>query len=125
MNFGRCAYKNEALVQCNQNLSCFDSLWHCLIVCEGLVIRAYDSDQLRYVLEVTPRCILALGGTVQEFDLLRHFETDGAWWTHLNIGGWQDWSAIAVSGLHRAFVRREGEGLGTEWTLSLRRRDAP
>ena len=25
----------------------------------------------------------------------------------LNIGGWQDWLAIAVSGVHRAVVRRE------------------
>ena len=44
---------------------------------------------------------------MQEFDLLRHFDTDGAQWTQLNIGDWQDWSAIAVSGVHRAFVRRE------------------
>ena len=46
MSFWRCAYKNEALAQCNQNFSCIDSLWHCLIVCEGSVIRAYDCDQL-------------------------------------------------------------------------------
>ena len=71
------------------------------------MIRASDSDQLWCVLEVTPHRILALGGTVQEFDLLRHFETDGAQWTQLNIGDWQDWSAIAVRGVHRAFVRRE------------------
>ena len=79
--------------------SCLDSLRHCLIVCEDSVIRACDSDQLWYVLEVAPHGILALGGTVQEFDLLRHFEIDGAQWTHLNIGDWQ-------VGVHRAFVRR-------------------
>ena len=62
---------------------------------------------LWYVLEVTSHGILALGGTVQEFDLLRHFEIDGAQRTQLNIGDWQDWSAIAVSGVHRALVRRE------------------
>ena len=103
MNFWRCAYKNEALVQCNQNFSCLDSLWHCLIVCEGSVIRACDSDQLWYVLEVTPHGILVLGVTVQELDLLRHFVVDGAQRTQLNIGGWQDLSSIAVSGVHRAF----------------------
>ena len=47
-----------------------------MIVCEGSVIRAYESDKLWFVLELTPHGILALGGTVQEFDLLRHFETD-------------------------------------------------
>ena len=51
--------------------------------------------------------VFSRGGTMQEFDLLRHFETDGARWTRLNIGDWQDWSVIAVSGVHRAFVRRE------------------
>ena len=76
-------------------------------VCEGSVIRAYDSDQLWFVLKVTPHGILALGGTVQEFELLRRFETDGAQWTQLNIGDWQNWSAIAVSGVHRTFVRRD------------------
>ena len=44
---------------------------------------------------------------MQEFDLLRHFEIDGPQWTRLNLGDWPDWSAIAVSGVHRAFVRRE------------------
>ena len=102
MNFWRCAYKNEALVQCNQNFSCLDSL----CVCEGSVFRACDSDQSWLVLEVSPHDILALGGT-EDLDLLRHFEIDGAQWTQLNIGDWQDWSAIAVSGVHRAFVRRE------------------
>ena len=38
---------------------------------------------------------------------MRHFETDGAQWTQLNVGDWQHWSAIAVRGVHRAFVRRE------------------
>ena len=60
-----------------------------MIVCEGSVIRPYDSEQLWYMLEVTPHGIIALGGTVQEFDLLRHFETDGAQWTQSNIGDWQ------------------------------------
>ena len=101
-NFWRCAYQNEALVPCNHNFSCLDSLWHCLIVCEGSVIRASESDQLWHVLEVTPHGILALRGTVQEFDLLRHFDTDGAQWTQWNTGDWQDWSAIAVRGVHRA-----------------------
>ena len=107
MNFWRCAHETEALVQRNQNSSCLDSLWHCLIVCEGSVKRAHDSDTLWYVLEVAPHGVLALGGTVQEFDLLRHFEIDGTQWKNLNTGDWQDWSAIAVSGVHRAFVRRE------------------
>ena len=107
-NFWRCAYQNEVLVQCNHNFSCLDSELHCLmIVCEGSVIRESDSDQLWHVLEVTPHGILALGGTVQEFDFLRHFEIDGSQWTQLNIGDWQDWSAIAVRGVHPTFVRRE------------------
>ena len=46
MNFWRCVCKNEALVQCNQNFSCLDSSWHCMIVCEGSVIRANDSNHL-------------------------------------------------------------------------------
>ena len=60
----RCACKNEALVQC------IDSLWHSMIVCKGSVIRAYDCDQLWYVLGVTS-----------------------------NSCDWQDWSAIDVSGV--------------------------
>ena len=48
-----------------------------------------------------------LGDVVQEFELSRYFEIDGAQWTHVNIGDWQDWSAVAVIGVHRAFVRRE------------------
>ena len=70
MNFWRCAYKNEALVQCNQNFSCFDCLWQCLIAREGSAIRVCVGGRLWYVLEVTPHGILAWGGTVQEFDLL-------------------------------------------------------
>ena len=71
------------------------------------MIRAYDSDPWWCVLEVTPHGIFASTDTVEEFDLLRHFVTDGAQWTQLNTGDWQDWSAIVVSGVHRAFVRRE------------------
>ena len=70
MNFWRCAYKNEALVQRNQNFSCFDSLWHRLIAREGSAIRVCVGGRLCCVLEVTPHGILAWGGTVQEFDLL-------------------------------------------------------
>ena len=61
-----------------REFSCFDSSWHCMIVCEGSAINSFDSDQLWYVLEVTPHGIVALGGTVRECDLLRNFETDGA-----------------------------------------------
>ena len=99
MEFWRCAYKNEALVQCSENFSCLDSYWHCMIACEGSVIKAHDSDQLRYVLEVSTHGILASGGAVQEFDLLRMLGTDGANWTQLSIrDDWQDRRAIAVRG---------------------------
>ena len=69
-------------MQCNEHFSCLDSFWHCMIACEGSVIRAYDGDQLRFVLKVTPRGIPTLDGAVQEFDHLRNLDINGAKWTN-------------------------------------------
>ena len=105
MNFWRCVFKNEALVQCNQNFSCPDSSWHCMIVCEGSVIRANDSDQLWCVLEVTPawysRVWVTQCRSSTSQDTLKSMVLSGP---NVNIGDRQDWSAVAVIGVHRAFM---------------------
>ena len=75
MNFWRCANKNGALVQCNEYVSCFESFWHCMVVCEGSVVKACDNDQLWYVLEVTPAWCFRVGWhTVHKF----HFSNNSS-----------------------------------------------